>query len=492
MRRALAGLRFCAVGAVELALFTRFPGAALRPLARMLVRRHVAAAASVFDADFYLRQFAEARRQARVARSPLLHYVLLGWREWRSPAAAFDPTHCERDDLGRSRRVDPLLAHLERERSADALCNEVGAVERISALQPTILTFNHHRGGGSSHFLDLFEGAWRRRGYNVLRIRAVRGAPFLGVIDVRDDHCQTAIVIDLNRPDEVQRLVEQWKVERIVVNHLVERPPGFAHWIRRLSDTTACPYDVLLHDYFVLCPRINLVTGQGWFCDVAPQSTCVTCVAADGSEVTDVDMGSWRATMLDFLAAAGRVIVPSDDVAQRVGRFLDRPYEVWQPEDDSEQPAQREPSLDGAEPLRVVTLGALNVPKGSRVLAALAHQARGTPMTFTVLGPSPETARLEQAGVKVSGAYRSTDIDRLIDAASPHVVFLPAIWPETWSFVLTIALRRGLPVVAFDIGAPAERLRRLGRGHLLPPDLATRPADLLQSFLALREAWIAR
>jgi glycosyltransferase involved in cell wall biosynthesis len=54
--------------------------------------------------------------------------------------------------------------------------------------------------------------------------------------------------------------------------------------------------------------------------------------------------------------------------------------------------------------------------------------------------------------------------------------FLPALWPETWSFVLSQLWEAGLPVVAFDIGAQSERIRYSGAGLVLPMNL---PIDKL-------------
>ena len=51
-------------------------------------------------------------------------------------------------------------------------------------------------------------------------------------------------------------------------------------------------------------------------------------------------------------------------------------------------------------------------------------------------------------------------------------VFLPAIWPETWCFTLGIAWKAGLSVIAFDLGAPAERICATGRGRLINPALS--------------------
>jgi hypothetical protein len=47
-------------------------------------------------------------------------------------------------------------------------------------------------------------------------------------------------------------------------------------------------------------------------------------------------------------------------------------------------------------------------------------------------------------------------------------------------------------VIAFDIGAPAARLRRLGRGHVLPSELAADVDRLLESLLELRGRWVVR
>ena len=68
---------------------------------------------------------------------------------------------------------------------------------------------------------------------------------------------------------------------------------------------------------------------------------------------------------------------------------------------------------------------------------------------------------------------------------SADLILLPAIWPETYSYALTLALRTGLPVAAFDLGAPGERLRAYPNGHCLPYALATDPAAFNDRLLAI-------
>jgi glycosyltransferase involved in cell wall biosynthesis len=303
-------------------------------------------------------------------------------------------------------------------------------------------------------------------------------------------------VFDLARGlPELAEYCRSRRIVRLVVNHVIDRPIEALNWIRSLSHMIGCGYDVILHDYYALCPRVNLITGSSEFCDVAPPEACATCTASAGSEVKGLDPYTWRRDFLAFLNGASQLIVPSADLRGRLQLHLpSKPISVWRPEGDDRLPAERKPRLAADEPLRVLSIGALSIPKGANVLAAVAREAKlkDELVTFKLIGVGADARRLQLAGVEITGFYKPMDLDSLINAADPHVVFFPSIWPETWSFVLTSALRHGLPIVVFDIGAPAERLRALGRGHLMPLEMAGRPADLLGVFSKIRAQWVVR
>ena len=147
------------------------------------------------------------------------------------------------------------------------------------------------------------------------------------------------------------------------------------------------------------------------------------------------------------------------------------------------------------------------------MLQALATDARkrNLPLRFAIAGFSDPalTGGLERAGVTETGCYATDDptLDRparaalqiaetgrhweddeildLVGRISADLVLLPAIWPETYAYALTLALRTGLPVAAFDLGAPGERLRTYSNGHLLPYALASDPAACNDRLLAI-------
>jgi len=483
---------------VERIVFAPSLGKAFRWVWRQWLRSHLATIVPAFDKSLYLRQFAGTSRVSNVACDPELHYAIIGWREGRVPAPSFDPWYFGRRNPDRAGNKDPFLLHIAASGYA-VPCHENASQESAAgwkAGNDGILTIHHARGGGSSTFLDLFEAGERAAGFNVFRLRAMPGAETLGIIDGVSAGIELAPsqVFDLATGlAELADYCRTRRVKRLVINHVIDRPAEVLTWINALGTLLDCGYEVILHDYYALCPRINMLTGLSEFCGAAPPEKCVVCTEDHGSDVRDLDALTWRRDFLGFLSGASRVTVPSADMAARFQPHLpSKNILVWRPEGDDHLPPERQPSLARDEPLRVISIGALSVPKGANILATLAGRvaSEGDRISFTLIGSGAGMKLLRQSGVQATGFYKSEDLDRLIDSAAPHVVFFPSIWPETWSFVLSSALRRGLPVIAFDIGAPAERLRELGRGHLLPLELAFDEPGLLQAFRSLRERYV--
>jgi glycosyltransferase involved in cell wall biosynthesis len=98
---------------------------------------------------------------------------------------------------------------------------------------------------------------------------------------------------------------------------------------------------------------------------------------------------------------------------------------------------------------------------------------RRLPLEFVVVGHTIDDGRLLATGrVFITGGFAPEEAVRLIRAQQATLALLPSIFPETWCFSLAEAWRSGLRVAAFDIGAQADRIRRTGRGFLLPLGLA--------------------
>jgi glycosyltransferase involved in cell wall biosynthesis len=207
----------------------------------------------------------------------------------------------------------------------------------------------------------------------------------------------------------------------------------------------------------------------------------------------DISIAALRDRSARFLLAAERVEAPSHDVASRLRRhFPGLAIAVVPPEPDPEAvPARRRPAGGSA---RVCVVGAIGVEKGYDVLLGAARDAarRRLPLDFVVVGHTIDDQRLlATERVFVTGPYRLDEAEQLIRAQGAHLALLPSVTPETWCFTLTEAWRAGLDVMAFDFGAQAERIRRTGRGWLLPPGINSAALNdaLLAAAKQTRHEW---
>ena len=67
------------------------------------------------------------------------------------------------------------------------------------------------------------------------------------------------------------------------------------------------------------------------------------------------------------------------------------------------------------------------------------------------------------------------------DTGCTAALFL-SVWPETFSYTLSEAWRVGLHPIALDIGAPAERIREMNLGTIIP--FSQNSKEIVQVLLA--------
>ena len=441
--------------------------------------------AAEFEPEFYVSQIPDAFGRASASGDPILHYMMLGHFVGLSPNRAFEPRHYREQHPKLSIFAPPFLDFLRRGRPAGEAPNHLAgrpSQKTAAADRAVALVIDHPRGGGSTRYLNIYEGRLRAEGFSVIRGRRVSGGLPLMVFGEEPNAAWFNPFADEER---LAQFVREAGVTHLVINHMVDLPGVPLDWARTICERLGLSYEVILHDYYMVCPRITLVDAQGRYCGVGDAKACTACLGATG-EFSGVDIVSWRATAGGLLAGASRVVAPSEDLATRIRQTLPvTEVEVFEPELTITMPQRTQRPLRPSVRLHVTMLGALDEPKGYAVITELAKWIRATdaPIQLQVIGDTKGTPQLRRLGVVVTGRYVQSELEGILDRLAPHIFFFPAIWPETWSFTLTTALARGVPVAAFDIGAIAQRLRRAGTGALLPYEMRDDVEGLGQWFL---------
>jgi GT2 family glycosyltransferase/glycosyltransferase involved in cell wall biosynthesis len=361
--------------------------------------------------------------------------------------------------------VDPLA---DARRRIDLLAWRQRARTRPQAA----ILITHDEGGGVEQRLMRSAQAHAQAGRRPILLRPAETASGEPAIAVRDGLTDTLPNLVFAVPRELPallRLLRAARPDRIEAHHLASHPPAVYDLIAQLG----LPYDVHVHDYAWFCPRIVLVGAHNRYCGEPDLRDCEACVADNGNLLKDpIGVAALRDRSAGFLAKAQRIVVPAEDVGIRMRRHFSRLSPVIIPHEDDVAPVPR--TVPRGRP-KICVVGAIGVHKGYDVLLACARDAerRDLGLEFVVVGHTIDDARLMATGrVFVTGEFEPGEAVELIAAQRASLGFVPSICPETWCLGLGDLWRAGLRAAAFDIGAPAERIRRTQGGIVLPLGLS--------------------
>lgn len=342
-----------------------------------------------------------------------------------------------------------VAAFVRRDPTAPARFAVTASIFAASGL-PVILLVAHGMGGGVRRHIDDLVAQAAGRAHFLLLDAGARGAELS--VPALAGHPVLSLAPD--RVADMAALLKGFGVARVHLHHLM----GMEMNIRALIHALGVPFDTTVHDYFALCPQVNLLPHPDvpW-CGLPGPASCNACIAARPNHGAR-DIQAWRLSYAWTLREAARVICPSADVATRLAALghaggIVVPHEVLTP------PAPRIRRLGAREALRIAVLGVLSPHKGRALVLGLAAATEADALEIELIGypedPLPDWARRR---IRVSGRYAEAELPGLLARRAPHVVWFPQQWPETYSYTLSAALAAGLPVAATRLGALTERL----------------------------------
>ena len=371
-----------------------------------------------------------------------------------------------------------VARHIEADEAATSRFAATAALFHQAA-EPTILVVMHALGGGTDrHVRDVQSAVGSRATF--LRLEPRPGGLALSAPGLPG---HPAAVFGIEQLDELVAVLHSCGIDRVHVHHWL----GYDSLLRVLIDRLGVPFDVTIHDYFSICPQINLLpTPASQHCGEPDAATCNACIAGrpqfGATNITD-----WRMRHAWLLNEAERVICPSEDARDRIARYA--PHARLQAV--SHEPVRQDswhvrstPPQPG-EPMRIGVIGVIAQHKGLDALAAAIEAANPGEFEFVVIGScNPKLPRHLRHRVTETGPYEEADLQEFLAAARLHAAWFPATWPETYSYTLSAAIDAELPIVAPAMGAFPERLAGRPLTWLVRP---TRDgAALLDTFTAVR------
>lgn len=258
---------------------------------------------------------------------------------------------------------------------------------------------------------------------------------------------------------------------------------GFSPEAMKFIANINIPQTLTLHDYVSICPQLNLLDQRLQYCGVPPARLCNTCLRERRPPVPADSISLWRQEWHGRLKKADRVIAPSYFVKDAVTKvFHDVAVSVvpHYEERRSETYTEAEPSNSAIREIAV--LGNLSLHKGRDIIYSCARDSyvRRLPLQFVVFGSIDLDENQFGGKLKKMGTYERANLGDHLSRTKCRIGFLPSVWPEAFSYVLSEFLAFGLHPVVFNLGAQAERLATAGIGTILDVGLS---ASVINDYL---------
>jgi glycosyltransferase involved in cell wall biosynthesis len=339
----------------------------------------------------------------------------------------------------------------------------------------------HGWGGGTERHIAELAQALRNLA-NVVVLRVVGTA-----IEITVPEMPEVSVLRVENSEHLELInnLRFFDIDRVHIHHI----GGQEEIVHSLITELSVPFDITIHDYYIICPQIHLHTPSiPRYCGEQGEEQCNRCIAEYNSFGAH-DIREWRNSHAWFVDNAERVICPSVDVRDRIARYFPKANLIVAPHEVnlSETWVVNTHPISIGRRLRVGLIGHLIGHKGREIVEACLREAAQLQIEFMLIGSTqppfpPDIGKF----LSETGIYGSSELLRLLKNLNPHVIWFPQPVPETYSYTLSAAIDSGLPILATRIGALPERLA--GRPLTwFEDDVAAPASKWLATFESIRE-----
>lgn len=220
---------------------------------------------------------------------------------------------------------------------------------------------------------------------------------------------------------------------------------------------------ITLHDFYCLCPTVNLLYNAKEYCLDLKEKNCANCLNKLKEIQNDI-IPVWRKFWNNFLCQFDFVITPSESTKRIVeSRMKNLNCTVIEHGIDL---VQKEASQRNGGEFNVAFVGIMATHKGANVLKYLIKNSKN--IKYHLFGDSDyQELKHNYRNYIYHGRYKREQLPELLKQNNIHLVCNFSIWPETYSYTLTETIACGIPVISYDLGAVSERIKKYGFGWVL-------------------------
>lgn len=297
-----------------------------------------------------------------------------------------------------------------------------------------------------------------------------------GELVLRANHMLTEAVNAItHRSHEYDAMLSRWlsyyRFNLVHIRHLAWHSLS----LPRLAKESGAAVVMSLHDYYSLCPTVQLLDNQGVYCQANCTKTAGDCPqalwpASSLPPLKNAWVMQWQQQFNSALSYCDVFITTSGSAKATLQSKLpvttQKPFYVIAHGRDFDKLYQLAAAYQAGQPLRIVVPGNITESKGLTLIEQLLALDTAGLFEFHILGqhkfsqPHPRLV--------LHGPYQRQDFASHIERIAPHIGAVWSIWNETWCHTLTELWACGIPVSVLPYDTVASRVRQSGAGWVMP------------------------
>ncbi len=261
----------------------------------------------------------------------------------------------------------------------------------------------------------------------------------------------------------IDEIIEGFRIDTIHIHHML----GHFFDVVDVAKTRKIYLIITLHDFYSLCPSINMLYKMEKYCPRMKDKNCSECLKYKTSIKNNI-IPIWHNVWEENLSEFDKIIVPSDDTKKEINKVYNKiDIDVIEHGIDLKK-SNYISSIDNSEEYNVAFVGVMAAHKGGKILESLIKETKNKNIKYHLFGTSEfEGLENNKSNYVYHGRYKREDLPKLLAENKINLVCNFSIWAETYSYTLTEEIASGVPVLSFDIGAVADRIKKYDFGYIM-------------------------
>ena len=337
------------------------------------------------------------------------------------------------------------------------------------------LIFDHNIGGGANVYAKELIEKYEKEQKNILYIRFDFYAGKYILSHFFQSYRSNFAVSTF---EDLKKLLEQLNFQEIFLNNLVSYKDIFSLLdyisILVIKDSTI-RLIIPIHDFYCICPSYTLINNENNYCNVPSLDTCQKCMQTNNSEWKSfysdkIDMERWRKKWLVLLENSFSILCfssSSKSILLKAYPSLDESLIQVIPHVVPPLPPVEQKYKNDGQKITLGVLGAINYSKGSSIVKNLVKRIENENLDINIVLIGEISEQINSDHLHITGRYKREDLPKIINKHKIDIFFIPSIWPETFSYTTQEIMMMQMPLMVFDLGAPAERVKSYEKGFII-------------------------